>query len=329
MIFDGDATRHLSVYAQAEFSAATSAAEFSLQMRDYYADIALDRDREYRFRIGQYKVPYGWVNLQSSQNRGPFERPDAINGAFEDARDIGAAFMWAPAKIRERFSELTGKGLKGSGDAGVLAIGAYSGQGPNRPDLNGQLHYVARASYPFRLASGRIFEVGVQAYRGRFVVSTTGIPVGADGASVTPRQGAKGVLDQRAGLSFVWYPQPLGLQAEWNIGTGPELADGGLSIESRRLSGGYVQLDYLRDSRTGKWYPFVRWNYYRRGRKFGTNAPREQINEIDLGIEWSPWSELELTAMYTHSFERTNTRTFPYGLTTHVYRAGLQAQWNF
>jgi len=71
-----------------------------LQMRDLYGDIAVDKDKEFRFRVGQSKVPFGWVNLQSSQNRGPLERPDALNSAAEGERDVGVFFMWAEPAIQ-------------------------------------------------------------------------------------------------------------------------------------------------------------------------------------------------------------------------------------
>jgi hypothetical protein len=37
--------------------------------------------KEYRVRIGQSKVPYGFENLQSSQNRLSLDRNDALNSA--------------------------------------------------------------------------------------------------------------------------------------------------------------------------------------------------------------------------------------------------------
>jgi hypothetical protein len=40
-----------------------------LQIRDAYFDLSFDAKKEYRVRIGQSKVPYGFENLQSSQNR--------------------------------------------------------------------------------------------------------------------------------------------------------------------------------------------------------------------------------------------------------------------
>ena len=67
-------------------------------------------------RLGQSKVPYGWVNLQSSQNRAPFERADGINNALEGERDYGAFLMWASPEARRRFRDLTGLGLKEAKD---------------------------------------------------------------------------------------------------------------------------------------------------------------------------------------------------------------------
>jgi hypothetical protein len=327
VVLSGDATKHLAVYAQADFNASTGASDFGLQMRDLYGDLSLDDDREYRFRFGQFKVPFGWVNLQSSQNRGPLERPDAINSAAEGERDVGAAFMWAPAHIRQRFGDLVSRGLKGSGDYGVFALGAFSGQGPNRSDANGEPHWMVRLSYPFEMPGGQLFEIGAQAYRGRFVVSRQAISVG--GVSQLPIQAEDGVLDERVGVSFVWYPQPFGIEAEWNFGRSPELSEDLRRIESKRLQGGYVQLGFRQQSALGTWFPFARWNYYRGARKFATNAPRSRVHEIDVGLEWAPWPELELALMYTHSFERTNTRTFPYEDTRDATRLGAQAQWNF
>ena len=126
-----------------------------MQLRDLYGDISFDTDKEYRIRIGQSKVPFGWSNLQSSANRAPLERPDAINSVAEGERDIGAFFYWAPDAIRKRYADLVKLGLKGSGDYGVLGLGAYSGQGLNRLDFNGDPHFVARASSPFQLPNGQ------------------------------------------------------------------------------------------------------------------------------------------------------------------------------
>ena len=96
---------------------------------------------------------------------------DDYNGysAVEGERDLGASVMWNSAAAKQHFRDLTGLGLKGSGDYGMVAVGAYSGQGLNRPDQNGDVHVFGRVSYPFKLASGQYVELGVQGYSGRFV----------------------------------------------------------------------------------------------------------------------------------------------------------------
>jgi hypothetical protein len=324
LVFSGDATDHLSLYAQVDFAGSLSSdLDFAVQARDIYGDISLDNDKEFRFRVGQSKVPFGWVNMQSSQNRAPFERPDAINSAVEGERDIGVFFMWAPKEARAHFKELVSKGLKGSGDYGVLALGAYSGQGLNRADRNNETHFLARLAYPFKLPGGQFFEAGVQAYTGRFVVSTGSV----DGA--TPSAPDAGVRDERVAVSAVWYPQPFGIEAEWNVGRGPELSRDFTRVHDQFLHGGYVQLNYrIEEPSLGVFFPFARWHYYEGGRKFARNAPGEIVNEIDLGLEWSPWPEVEITAMYTHTIDRTNTRSFPYE-TGQGDRFGLQIQFNY
>jgi hypothetical protein len=61
--------------------------------------------KEYRVRIGQSKVPYGFENLQSSQNRLSLDRNDALNSAVVNER-FRCFLYWAPSKIRERFAML-------------------------------------------------------------------------------------------------------------------------------------------------------------------------------------------------------------------------------
>ncbi len=154
LVFSGDVADHLSLYAQTDFNGSPGSPDFALQMRDLYGDIWLDQGKTYRVRVGQSKVPFGWVNLQSSSNRAPLERPDALNSAVEGERDLGAALMWASPTAQQRFRELGTVALKGSGDYGVLSAGLYSGQGLNRSDQNGDPHGFVRAAYPFKTAAG-------------------------------------------------------------------------------------------------------------------------------------------------------------------------------
>lgn len=326
-IFSGDAAPHVSLYAQMDFNGSTGAPDFALQMRDLYADVWLDSTKLWRVRLGQSKVPYGFVNLQSSQNRAAFERPDALNSAVEGERDLGASLMWNTATTKQRFREVGTTALKGSGDYGMVSLGLYAGQGLNRPDQNGDIHAFGRVAYPFKVGHTQYLELGLQGYRGRFVSPVQAITV--NGASVTPSQRLDGVVDQRVAVSAVLYPKPFGLEAEWTAGRGPTLSPDLGSIEADELHGGYVQAGYQTRNTAGAWFPFSRWNYYDGARKFARNAPRAKVNEIDFGVEFARWAELELTGMYTHSFTRTRTGAYPYALTRRANRLGVQLQWNY
>ena len=329
LVYSGDMTNHVYLYTQLDFfGSASPATSQVLSARDYYADISLDSGREYRVRLGQSKVPFGWVNMQSSQNRLAFERPDALNGAVEGERDLGAFFYWAPHDVRNRFKDLVKMGLRGSGDYGVLALGAYSGNGLNKADNNGSAHYVARLAYPFEFENGQFFEVGIQGYNGKFLPSSSKIRV--DGSDVTPdlQGGARGLRDARWGMTAILYPQPFGLEAEWNWGRGPVLSEDLRTITSGGLSGGYVQASYrhiFEDQQ--ELIPFVRYQTFDGGRKFAANAPRNQVNEWAVGLRYIPYSELELSLLYSTG-SRTNTSSAPY-TQSQVDYVGLQAQINF
>ncbi len=325
----GDITEHLYLYSQLDFAGSVfgSGGSFGLQARDLYADVALDPDHEFRFRFGLSKVPFGWVNMQSSQNRAPMERPEALNSAVEGERDQGAYFMWAPVEVRSRFKELVSSGLKGSGDYGMLTVGAFGGQGLNRADANGEPHLLARMTYPWKFENGQFLETSVNAYTGKFVVGTKEIEMGEE--SFEPLTRAGGERDERVGISAILYPQPFGLEAEWNWGRGPALSDDFRAVETASLHGGYVMANYRMKTGRGEFFPFVRWNYYDGARKFASNAPRMSVNEIDVGLEWSPWPEIEIALMYSHTMERTDTSSFPYQNAAGADRIALQVQWNY
>lgn len=327
VVIQGDAAAHLSLYAQADFNGSPGSGDYAVQMRDLYGDIWLDKAKTYRIRVGQSKVPFGWVNMQSSSNRAPLERPDALNSAVEGERDLGAFLMWENATAKQRFRELGNATLKGSGDYGVLSAGLYSGQGLNRSDQNGNPHAFVRAAYPFKTAGGQFYELAVQGYRGLFVSPTQAISTG--GATITPAIDADGVIDQRVAVTAVMYPQPFGLETEWTVGTGPQLSDDYRRIESASLFGGYVQASYRLNTALGSWLPFTRWHYYDGARKFARNAPRDEVHEMDFGVELLKWTEVELVGMYTRTFKRTRTSTFPYALTRDANRFALQVQWNY
>ena len=145
------------------------------QIRDLYADIYFDKDKEFRVRAGQSKIPYGFENMQSSQNRLALDRADALNTCCKDERDIGLFFYYTPKEMRHLFRDLVKNNLKGSGDYGMVAFGVYNGQGANRIELNKGTHLVARFTYPYVFENGQVVEASVQGYTGRFVPYTAAI----------------------------------------------------------------------------------------------------------------------------------------------------------
>ncbi len=325
LAFSGDVSNHLYVYFQTDFFAGVNG-NGGLQARDYYADVSLDPAREHRVRLGLSKVPFGYATLQSSQNRLALERPEAISTAVEGERDFGVYYMYAPYEIRERFKSLVKMGLRGSGDYGMFTFGAYSGQGINKPDTNGQPHWLARVTYPFEFDNGQFLELGISGYAGKFNTTTAPIPgVG------TPNNGNganRGFTDARVAISGVLFPQPFGIETEWNWGRGPQLSNDMRTINVASLSGGYVQANYRQVfANQRELIPFVRWQTYNGGRKFAANAPKDKVNEVGIGFRFIPYPELELTAMFMHGV-RANTAVAPYNNVNYDY-LGVQAQINF
>lgn len=322
IIFSGQVHKNVYFYIQPDFasSASTTGLHF-VQLRDAYFDVGVDAKNEFRFRIGQSKVPYGFENMQSSQNRLALDRNDAINSAVSNERDIGVFFYWAPKAKRELFSQLIKDGLKGSGDYGVFGLGLYNGQTANRPETNNSGHVVARLSYPMAIKN-QIVEASIQAFTGDYTLSpdqlTSKVKVRSD---LT-------FIDQRVAATAVLYPKPFGLTAEYNIGKGPEFNPATDSIEVQNLKGGYVLASYKTGFKGQTIIPFVRAQYYDGGKKFERDARSYTVNELELGAEWQPNSNFELVVMYTISDRRFED------FTTKVNRQKgnllrIQAQMNF
>ncbi len=313
-----------------------SSRNFGLQTRDIYADIALDEAKEHRIRAGVSKVPYGWVNLQSSQNRLQMERPEALNSAVEGERDQGIYYMYANTEDRALFKSLVKDGYKGSGDYGVFTAGFYSGAGLNRADNNGEVHSLVRYSKPWVAASGQMYEAGIGAYAGRFKVTTdltsavSKNTLDANINALDKRNLADGFVDRRAAATFIMYPQPWGIEAEWTTGQGPQLNAERNAITTQSLHGGYVMINYRHKyGEQSEFIPYVRWNYFDGARKFATNAPQMCVNEIDLGFEWQWRKEVELQLQYTLADERSNTSTTAPTVISGSRRLALQLQFNY
>jgi hypothetical protein len=298
MIFSGDVHSRVAIYIQLDFASnIASNSLHGVQIRDAYFDLALDEEREFRIRAGQSKVPYGYENMQSSQNRLPLDRSDALNSTVPNERDLGAFFYWAPKKVRGLYRDLVSRPGKGSGDYGVFAFGIYNGQSANRPELNNDLHIVSRLSYPFQFGK-QVLEPGIQAHKGTFTLPSENL------SSEVGIRDDRTFTDDRIAATLVLQPRPFGLLAEYNIGRGPEYDPAADSIYVQSLTGGFVTLSYLQKWGKQNIIPFMRAQYYDGGKKAERDARSYKVNEYEFGVEWQFNAAVELTAMYTHSIRR-------------------------
>ncbi len=311
LIISGDVSEHLGIYLQPDFAANIPGVSDQIkyvQIRDWYSDLYLTTDKVNRLRIGQSKIPYGWENMQSSSNRLSLDRNDAFNSAARNERDLGVFYYWTPKPAQDFFKYTVDEGLKGSGNYGIFGIGVYNGQGGSFREQNDNLHLVARLTLPGKLANGQLYEVGIQGYTGDYSVLTSPIAPLGTGSLINPFSKPGGYSDERIGWTGVYYPQPIGFQAEWNVGTGPALNAAQNAVEERSVKGGYAQTMYQYKSNYGVLFPFLRYQYYRGGYKTERNAPYARVDDFEVGVEWQMNSSAELTTVYTFA-DRTNTST--------------------
>lgn len=298
LIFSGQISERVYFYIQPDLASnPSSTATQYAQIRDAYVDVGLDAKNEFRLRVGQSKVPFGFENMQSSQNRIPLDRNDALNSAVANERDLGVFFYWAPKNIRTLFASLVNDGLKGSGDYGVFSFGAYNGQTANRAEANNSPHIVSRFSYPFAV-NKQIVEMSVQAYTGQYILTPDLINAGVK------LPASRSFLDQRVAGSFVLYPKPFGIQAEYNIGRGPRFNKVSDSVEVSSLKGGYITASYKTQKGKHVIIPFSRYQYYQGGKKHEMDAMAYDVKEFEVGVEWQPNKNIELVTMYTFSDRR-------------------------
>ncbi len=331
VILSGQPHDRIFIYIQPDFASTVGGSNHVVQLRDWYADLFLTKDKEWRIRAGQSKVPYGFENEQSSQNRLALDRNDALNSAVSNERDLGFFLYYTPSDIRTRFRHLVESGLKGSVDYGMFGLGVYNGQTANQSERNDNKHFIVKFAYPHEFPNGQILEAGASAYTGRFFVSRSAVVPEGGGAAQTP-DGPDNIRDKRFGAYFVLYPQPFGLQAEYTVGEGPQLNEARTRIDKRSLEGGYVQAMY--NYRCEKYclmvLPFVRWQYYNGGRKSEANSPDQKVRELELGIEYQFSQALELVTSYSFT-ERTSSNSSgpdPYQV-NYGNLIRFQLQWNY
>ncbi|NCY02367.1 MAG: porin [Planctomycetia bacterium] len=291
LIFSGDLSDRLYFYIQPDFASGLSGVSDPgainyAQLRDCYGDCYITTDKVHRVRVGQSKVPYGWDNMQSSSNRLPLDRADFIN-ATKSERGLGVFYYWT---------------------------GCYNGQGNSTLDQNNNMHFVMRLNSPYQFDDGQVVEAGVQAYCGNYVPTVADIKIGGNTYKPVVVSPSNGVLDQRICATFVYYPQRLGVTAEWNVGLGPQLSSlsnvskaNPPTISSQPVSGGYVLVNYKNDTeRFGRLFPYFRWQMGRGGYLWERNSPNTYLGEFDLGLEWQITPQMELTCEYDW-VNRTNT----------------------
>ena len=322
IIFYGQLSKNIYFYIQPDFASSPSADRLHFgQLRDAYVDVGFDKNNEFRLRIGQSKVPYGFENLQSSQFRVPLDRNDALNSAVSNERDIGVFFYWAPKEKRELFASLANSYYKGSGDYGIFALGVYNGQTANNPELNNQPHVVSRITYPFEIKK-QLVEVSLQGYVGKYVIPKS---------NITPNTKVNqdyNYIDQRLAATFILYPKPFGIHAEYNIGNGPQFNTVTDSIENLPLYGGYINMFYNVKLNKQVLIPFLRYQYYLGGKKHERDARSYEVSDLEFGVEWQLNKYFELVVNYTIS-----NRKYEDYLKQNNFQAGnllrIQAQVNF
>lgn len=203
----------------------------------------------------------------------------------------------------------------------MLAAGLYNGQGANHPEGNNNMHHVVRVTYPWELGHGQMLETSLQAYTGRYAVGKNQL---SEGAVLDPGN----FQDRRVAASLILYPQPFGLQAEYNVGDGPSYSAETQEIRREPLRGGYVQVMWRTKVYGQSLIPFFRYQTYEGGVKAQQDARFTQMHSSEMGVEWQPNANLEFTTELDHSDRTTSDASDP-----HDHQIGtilrLQMQVNY
>ena len=287
--FIANPNRRSNIFLQWEL-ASDQGTQQIVQMRDAWGEIYFGEDNGFRLKAGQQVLPNGFETSQSSQMRLPFDRSDALSSGVPGERDVGLLGSWTKPEARARWQDLLRDDQRSTGDFGVLSAVVYNGQNRNMPERNDSRHVMIRAAYPFAVG-GQVVELGATTYFGRYVLGRV-----TDGVAYQ----ARGYDDKRVSTHFVLYPRPIGVQAEWVWGTGPEYQPGSNSITQEDLTGGYVMASY-RMGGNGKWLtPYVRGQYYDGGYKSDLDARHYVTKEVEIGARWHPQRPAELLVGVAH-----------------------------
>ena len=128
------------------------------------------------------------------------------------------------------------------------------GQTANRPELNKTPHVALRGCYPIKIKK-QILEPAIQGYIGKYTLAKDLVSTG------TKVKSDRNYVDQRIAASLILYPKPVGIQAEYNFGRGPEFNKATDSIETKKLHGGYITLSYFLPIKKQILFPYFRAQY--------------------------------------------------------------------
>jgi len=177
-------------------------------VKDVWVQRLFGDDRQWRLRLGQQKVPFGFETAQSDADRLPFERTNLATAFFPGNRDTGVVLYYTRPQDAALFA--AGREAFGAGDYGSFALGLFNGQGSayrtldsgakvyEGAETNSNKHLALRLAKPFALGrDGRYAEAGVSYWHGRYF----------------SRKAEREFDDRLLGLHAYLSPSPFGLEA--------------------------------------------------------------------------------------------------------------------
>jgi hypothetical protein len=306
-VLAGQVSDHVGVYLQTDFATQVDGNTHVASLVDAWGEYYFDQNKEYRLRIGQQRVPCSFDNWQASRQRMAIDRADATQACGPFERDLAVSMQWTPKWAQHRWKQMIDY-MYGAGDWGMVNLTVYNGQGRNFQEYNDNKHIGLRLAYPFELPGGRLFEVGMNANRGKYTVDMgTPSPSSTTLFSLNEQSsfGRTDYKDEHLNFYVYYPPQPWGILAEYILGRTPKRGSDGI-VRDSSLRGGYVQGHYeWKYSDIGLVNFYSRWQEYYGGLKHLTGAPDGRMKELEIGAAWMPDPQWEITLAYTFT-ERMN-----------------------
>jgi hypothetical protein len=327
-VVTGQVSDHVAFFLQPDLATQLSGNTTVVTLRDAYGDYYIDREKEFRFRVGLQRVPCSFDNWQASRVRMAIDRADATNSCASSERDLGLSFMWTPKIAQQRFKQMLDY-MYGPGDYGVVHLSMDNAQGLNQQEINRDKRMSLRLAWPFELPGGRLLEAGMNINRGQFNVNygTAGPSRTLFSLNESGNTQSRSIRDERLNFYIYYPPQPWGFIAEYVTGRGPRRGGDGI-VRYSSLYGGYVQGHYQwRYSDTGLANFYARWQEYYGGLKFIAGAPDGRMKEVEMGVAWQPDPQWELTVAYTFT-QRLNSFTMNPGATATAPASQIDAYAN-